>query len=71
MATINISDLNPTGTELFSDSESFMNELVDGELQIINGGIVPLLAIPAAILAGGAIAAHLYVSYKAVRRLIN
>jgi hypothetical protein len=38
MPTIKISDLSPTGSDLFSDSESYMNELSDGELDIINGG---------------------------------
>lgn len=38
MSTINISDLCPTGSELFSDSESFMNDLVDGEIGAIQGG---------------------------------
>ncbi len=41
MATINISDLLPTGSELFSDSESYMSELGDSELDIINGGSSP------------------------------
>jgi hypothetical protein len=45
MASITISDLHASGSELFSDSESYMNELGDGELQIINGGIsTPLCA---------------------------
>lgn len=43
MATINISDLRPTGSELFSDSESFMEELSSGELGI-QGGIINTLA---------------------------
>jgi hypothetical protein len=38
MATINISDLRPTGSDLFFDSESYMSELADSELDIINGG---------------------------------
>lgn len=37
MPTIKISDLSPTGSQLFHDSESYMNELSDGELDIING----------------------------------
>ncbi|MBW4500513.1 MAG: hypothetical protein KME57_13360 [Scytonema hyalinum WJT4-NPBG1] len=40
MATINISDLRPTGSELFSDSEGYMSELGDSELDIVNGGIL-------------------------------
>ena len=38
MATIKISDLRSTGSELFSDSESYINDLGDSELDIINGG---------------------------------
>ncbi len=38
MATINISDLRPIGSKLFSDSESYMNELGDSEFNTINGG---------------------------------
>ncbi len=38
MSTINISDLRSTGADLFSDSESYMSELGDSELDIINGG---------------------------------
>lgn len=40
MASIQIFDLYPTGSELFKDSESFMGELVDNTLGSINGGIV-------------------------------
>ena len=39
MATIKILNLHTTGTELFSDSESYMNELGDNELNNTNGGI--------------------------------
>jgi hypothetical protein len=38
MATINISGLRPAGSQLFSDSEGYMSELGDSELDIINGG---------------------------------
>jgi hypothetical protein len=38
MANIKISDLNPAGSDLLRDSESYMNELGDGELGTINGG---------------------------------
>jgi hypothetical protein len=41
MATINISDLCPTGSDLFSDSESYMNELGDSEVHTIHGGSTP------------------------------
>jgi transketolase C-terminal domain/subunit len=39
MANINICDLRPIGSELFSDSEDYMNELGDYELHTINGGL--------------------------------
>lgn len=38
MAGIEITNLHPTGSELFSDSESYMNDLVYGELEAIHGG---------------------------------
>ncbi|MFN6501266.1 MAG: hypothetical protein RMX65_030315 [Nostoc sp. DedQUE01] len=38
MATIKISDLRPTGSDLFSDSEGYMNELNDNEVDAIYGG---------------------------------
>jgi hypothetical protein len=38
MPTIKINDLHPTGAELFSDSESYMNELGDNELDLVMGG---------------------------------
>ena len=43
MSTINISDLRPTGFELFSDSEGYMNELGDSEFDGIYGGLIPAL----------------------------
>jgi hypothetical protein len=43
MPTIKISDLHPTGAELFSDSESYMNELGDNEINLINGGTGTLI----------------------------
>jgi hypothetical protein len=41
MASIKLYDLQPTGSELFADSESYMNELGDSELEIISGGLIP------------------------------
>ncbi|MBE9181624.1 bacteriocin [Oculatella sp. LEGE 06141] len=38
MASINVSNLHPAGSELFCDSESFLNELTDEELTEIEGG---------------------------------
>lgn len=48
MSTINISNLRPTGTELFSDSEGYMNELGDSEFDSIYGGLLPALLFSAA-----------------------
>ncbi|MBN4005259.1 hypothetical protein [Nostoc sp. LPT] len=39
MATINISDLRPTGSELFSDSEGYMRDLADSEFDHLYGGL--------------------------------
>lgn len=39
MPNIKISDLHPTGSDLFSDSENYMNELGDSELEILYGGL--------------------------------
>ncbi len=38
MSTINIYDLPPTGSALFSDSETYMNELTNDELSLVSGG---------------------------------
>lgn len=45
MFTIKISDLSPAGSELFSDSESYMTELTDDDLMIVNGGGTPIVSI--------------------------
>jgi hypothetical protein len=45
MPTIKIDDLRPTGAELFSDSESYMNELGDGELELNYGGATPTIVV--------------------------
>ena len=38
MAAIKITELHPAGSELFQDSESFLNELTDDEMGSIEGG---------------------------------
>jgi hypothetical protein len=38
MATIKIVDLRPVGSEFFADSESYLNELTDDELNLTQGG---------------------------------
>ena len=42
MATINISDLRPTGSDLFSDSEGYMNYLDESEFDGVYGGATPI-----------------------------
>jgi hypothetical protein len=39
MASIVVSDLRPAGSALFLDSETYMNDIVDDELNGVNGGI--------------------------------
>jgi len=41
MATIKISDLHSAGSELFMDSESYLNELTNEELNMAHGGSTP------------------------------
>lgn len=38
MSSIKVNDLNPAGSELFQDYESFMNELTNEELGSVQGG---------------------------------
>ena len=44
MANIAISELNPVGFDLFSDSESYMTDLSDNELKT-SGGITPTYVV--------------------------
>ncbi|AFZ35760.1 hypothetical protein Sta7437_2212 [Stanieria cyanosphaera PCC 7437] len=37
MANIKLSELNPVGSELFQDSENFLNELNDQEMDAVMG----------------------------------
>lgn len=41
MANITVSDLSSIGSDLFSDSESFLSDLVEGEFGRIQGGLIP------------------------------
>jgi len=40
MVSIAINDLYPAGADLFAGSENFMTDVVDYELDTVNGGIV-------------------------------
>ena len=72
MSTIKISDLHPTGSELFFDSESYMNELGTDELVDINGGLTtPVCASVAATLVSVITTIHTAASYLATRELIR
>lgn len=42
MASIKINELRPAGSELFQDSESFLNELTNEELGTVEGGLLSL-----------------------------
>lgn len=42
MANITISDLRPAGSELFDDSENYLNDLTDDELNMTQGGYSPV-----------------------------
>jgi hypothetical protein len=41
MATIAIPDLSIAGLDLFSDSESYVDELSDNDITVIKGGFLP------------------------------
>jgi hypothetical protein len=51
MANIHISDLRPIGADLFLDSESFINELTDEDLNMTHGGVTPVLVIALTLIA--------------------
>lgn len=42
MARIKLNDLSPIGSELFQDSESFLNELSSEELIGVQGGFLSI-----------------------------
>jgi hypothetical protein len=57
MATISISNLRATGADLFADSESYLSELTDAELNETKGGsIIAAAAVYAAVVIATAIA---------------
>jgi hypothetical protein len=56
MATIKINEIRFVGSDLFSDSESYLNELSNADTLEITGGIFP---IGISILAGSAASAAL------------
>jgi hypothetical protein len=48
MSTIEISDLHPAGSALFSDSETYLAELTEAELSLTYGGIDVVTTLMAA-----------------------
>lgn len=62
MSTITISELHPPGSELFADSESYMNAISEEELAI-QGGVLPLTVVLSSQACGQVlIAAVMYVA---------
>lgn len=60
MADILISDLHPTGHELFSESESYLSDLEATELNA-TGGVLPVIVVVTTVsigLVGTAAAAY-------------
>lgn len=53
MANITISNLQPAGLNLFSDTEGYLNDLTDAE-QNIQGGLAPLWVLGAVTATIGA-----------------
>jgi hypothetical protein len=52
MANIKVNDILPAGFELFADSESFMNDLNENDVNYIKGGGFTLICTFAAHCAG-------------------
>lgn len=44
MSSITISELDVAGLSLFMHGESYLDEVTDGELDSVNGGIFPAVA---------------------------
>ena len=45
MASIKINNLQPAGSDLFNDSENYLNELSDRETGLVNGGCIIIRTI--------------------------
>ena len=53
MATIRITDINATGSTLFLDEESFLEELSEEEIGITHGGITIFAILALGVAAAG------------------
>jgi hypothetical protein len=49
MATITISNLHPTGSDLFSDSESYLRELSNEDIVQVQGGSTLVCSVVASV----------------------
>lgn len=45
VSDIKVNDIKITGTQLFEDTESFINDLEDNELVGMLGGLAPVVAV--------------------------
>lgn len=73
MTKIAINDLSPAGTDLFMDSESFLNELTDEQLNETQGGSILSVAaiistVGCMVVAGGAFVIGVTVGYHTRRK---
>jgi hypothetical protein len=59
MATIKIVDLSPVGSEFFADSESYLNELTDDELNMTQGGSTPVCITVVTIVTAAVASYHI------------
>jgi hypothetical protein len=64
MAVISISNLRPTGADLFDSSESYLQDLTDTELNGSIGGGTPLTLIPL-------YSALAFATYKLIRKAVG
>ncbi len=67
MASIKISDLRPSGLDLFGDSESFLDELNDNDLATINGGAPESIVVGILIGMAAGLAVGVVVGYYAAK----
>ena len=72
MSTIAISDLRPTGSDLFIDSENYLRELSESEMIINNGGTSPVVIPVTLVIGSGVVIASAVASIAySIARAIN
>ncbi|MEG4183601.1 hypothetical protein QUA32_17730 [Microcoleus sp. Pol14D6] len=67
MATIKISDLHPTGSDLFQDSENYLNELTDDELDLTHGGFSPAVSFVTRAVSGYVVSQVFSLLFKPIK----